>query len=99
VRSGRETLKHYLSGPVVNSTKCASGDVTSNLCFYIWWDLPVTLCVLVRPGRENMTCYFSCSCGPRVDPTKSDRTRYAEHVFLHPVGSVCHVARSGSAGV
>jgi hypothetical protein len=30
---------------------------------------------------------------------KRFRTRYAELVFLHPVGSACHVEHSGAAGV
>jgi hypothetical protein len=34
-----------------------------NLCFYLGWDLLVTLCTLVRLGYEMLTHYLSCSAG------------------------------------
>jgi hypothetical protein len=45
VHLGRETTTHYFAcsgGTSTNSKKSAIGDVTSNLCFFIWWDIWVT---------------------------------------------------------
>jgi hypothetical protein len=51
--------------------KNASGHVTPNLCFCICWDLRVTECIPVHPGRETSTHYSSCSGGVSSDSTKS----------------------------
>jgi hypothetical protein len=70
----RETSTHYFSysgGTGAVSLKSASGQVTSNLCFCIWCDMPVTYCISVHPGREMSMHYFSCSCGTGMDSTKS----------------------------
>jgi hypothetical protein len=76
-RAHRDTLRQtwvfasvgYASGVV--SIKSASGQVTSNLCVCIRWDIRATYCILVRPGREKSTHNFSCSCGTSVQSTKS----------------------------
>jgi hypothetical protein len=60
-----------LGRPGSDPTNSAPGDVTPNLYFYSWWDLRVTLCVLVHLGRETSMHYFACSGGPRADPTES----------------------------
>jgi hypothetical protein len=42
VRPVHKTSMHYFSfsgGTGTDSTKCASGHVTPNLCFCIWWDV------------------------------------------------------------
>jgi hypothetical protein len=42
-----------------------------NLCFGIRWDLWVTLCILVYPGREMSAHYFLCLGGPSAVSSKS----------------------------
>jgi hypothetical protein len=76
------------------------------LWIYRWWmhilecDLQVTLCNLVCPGRETSMHNFSCSDGPgAISKKKCARTRCAELVFLHLVGSAGHVVHSGASGV
>jgi hypothetical protein len=63
--SEARTSMHYFScscGHDADSIKSVLGHVTSNLCFYIWWDSikSVTLCIPVRPRREMSTNSFSC---------------------------------------
>jgi hypothetical protein len=53
------------------SHKSALGLVTSNLYFYIWWDIRVTLCSTVHPGHEMSMHYLSCSCDTGTNSTKS----------------------------
>jgi hypothetical protein len=43
--------------------KKASGQLMPNLCRCIRWYSWVTWCILVPPGREMSTHYFSCSGG------------------------------------
>jgi hypothetical protein len=56
----------------VVSLKSAPGHVTVNLYFCIWWDMWVTYCNPMRPGRKTSTHYFSCSGGACTDSTKSE---------------------------
>jgi hypothetical protein len=65
---------HYFScsgGTDVVSIKGEPGHVTPNLYFCLWWDLRVTLCILVRPGHEMSTRYLSGSGGPGAVCIKS----------------------------
>jgi hypothetical protein len=69
-------LMHYFSysgGLGANPTNSALGHVTQNLCFCIWWDLWVTKCVLLCPGRIMSMTYFSCSSGLAVIPLNACR--------------------------
>jgi hypothetical protein len=50
----------------------------------------------VHLGSETLTHYFSCSGGPGV---VSRTCAFAEHVFLHLVGSAVHVMHSGASWV
>jgi hypothetical protein len=53
----------------------------------------------VFASGETSKHYFSCSGGPGVVSTKKrPGTSYAEHMLLHPVGSVGHVLHSATSG-
>jgi hypothetical protein len=65
----------------------------SNLCFCIWWDMPVTWCILVRSGREmSMLGWDWYGFNKR-----RTGTRYIELVFLHKMGYAGHVVHSGTS--
>jgi hypothetical protein len=66
----RHTSFHGRVGSV-RFPKKALGHVTPNLCFCIQWDLQVTYWILVCPGHETSTHYFSCSGGPDMVSIKS----------------------------
>jgi hypothetical protein len=75
------------------------GHVTPNLCFCIWWDLQVTYCVPVCPGREQSMHIFSFSDWTGTDLTKKcTETQYTDLEFVHPMGSAGHVVQSGTFG-
>jgi hypothetical protein len=59
-----DALFSYLGGLDVVSIKSAPKHVMTNLCFHILWELWVTSCIPVRPGRKTVMHYFSCSGGP-----------------------------------
>jgi hypothetical protein len=61
------------------------GQVTLNLCFCILWDLWVTSCILVSPGSETLTHYFSCLGGPDEVSIKTVR--------LHVMPNLCFCIR------
>jgi hypothetical protein len=52
----------------------------------------------MRPGRETSMHYFSFSDENSSDSPKSVGTRYAEHVFLHPVGYAGNLVHSRCSG-
>jgi hypothetical protein len=53
----------------------------------------------VRLGRENIDAlFFKHRWDQYGFDKKRFRTRYIELVFLHPVGSACHVEHSGASG-
>jgi hypothetical protein len=51
-------------------------------------------------GERNVdTQFFMLRWDPNVFYKKRDGTRYAEYVFLHPVGSAGHVVHAGASTV
>jgi hypothetical protein len=51
----------------------------------------------MRPGRETSKHYFHARVGPVRTPQKSTGTRYAELVFLDPMGFMGHVGHFGAS--
>jgi hypothetical protein len=82
-----------LSGPGAVLIKHTPGHIVPNLCFCVRWDLRVTKFILVRPGS-----IFHAWMGRCGIQKKHAQTCYAEHVFLHHVGSVGHVAHFRASG-
>jgi hypothetical protein len=76
-----------LGGPSAVSIKSELGHITPKLCFRIWWDMWVTSCIPMRLGWA--WCSFH---------KKRTKTRYAELVYLYPVGSTGQVVHSDVSG-
>jgi hypothetical protein len=99
--SWQETSTHYFlcsGGLGAVFLKSVSGHVTPNLCFCIRWDLRITQCIPLRPGRETSTHYLSCSGDLVRFPKKRTGTRDAELVFWFLVGSVGHAEQCSTSG-
>jgi hypothetical protein len=75
-----------LSGPGAVLIKSTPGHIAPNLCFCVRWDLPVTKCILVRPGREMSMKYFSCLDGP---------VRFPEEACTNMLRRTCVFASCG----
>jgi hypothetical protein len=73
-------------GTGTDSTKSTLGQVTLILCFCVWWDLRV-----MSGARNMMALFFMLGWHQYGFDKKHDGTRYAELVFLHPVGYAGHV--------
>jgi hypothetical protein len=74
MRLGHEKWSHHFSclgGSGTDSTKSASGHITQNMFFCIWWDLRVTYCILAHPCHETLLRYFSYLGWTGTDLTKS----------------------------
>jgi hypothetical protein len=67
----KRARRRYLGGTDMDSTKSMLEHVSLNSCFCIRWDLWVTSCILVRPGRETSKHYFLCSGGTGTVSKKS----------------------------
>jgi hypothetical protein len=66
----RHTISHARVGPCGSCKKCI-GTHRAELVFLHLVGSVGPKCILVHPGCETSTHYFSCSCAPGADPTKS----------------------------
>jgi hypothetical protein len=66
----RCTIFHARVGPVQIRIK-AHRDTSCLTCVFTSGRICRSQCILVRPGHKMLMYYFSCSVGPRADPTKT----------------------------